>query len=377
MTALGASPESSARDTISSEWTPRNHHNPCKAVAHSSQGQLFLYLLPYITRKGEAFAQQICNHFQMPLEFSQFAYLQNLFVVTGFGGGVLCEDQRFAYNVATETGLSLEAAFYRATWFYILAALLLVVMIWIAHNLRLRVLTDRLRNLLSERLSERERITRELYDTLLQGMQGLILLFQGIAVQIPPETPLASRAETAISRAERLMVEGRDSVRELRTPNFNLPDALRGLNAEQRPSGTEYSVEVNGRERKLQLLVSDEVFKIAREAIVQAFQHASAYHVWVTLTYRRHELDLIIVDDGRDVSNDVSENGTTGRWGLSGMKGRARKLQSRLLISNRSPTGTEVRLTVPAGVAYDATMFFVAGWLRKAVNFLRRRGAER
>jgi signal transduction histidine kinase len=330
---------------------------------------------PDVTRKGEAPAHQFCKHHYMSLDTCPIALLPAAF--SSAGDAFLPEAQRSVHNVDLVLELGLGAISSQSRWFYLLVGVFLVVVLWIAHRFRLGVLTDQVHNLLAERLSERERISRGLSDTLLQGMQGLILLFQGVAAQIPSETPLASKLETALDRAERLLVEGRDSVRDLRAPNFNLPDALRSLNAEQRPPGTEYSVEVSGHERELELLVSDEFFKIAREAIVKALQHASADHVWVTLKYRPTSLALIVIDDGRDVSGDFSEDGISGRWGLSGMKSRARKLEGKLLISNRSPTGTEVRLTVPANVAYRAHVFFVVEWLRSVVDFLRRRGPRR
>jgi len=269
-------------------------------------------------------------------------------------------------------GKSLELVFHQGRWSCVLAGGFLTVVLWIAHRLRLRVLTDRVRNLLAERLSERERAARELNDTLLQGMQGLILLFQGIAVQIPLESPLASKLETAISHAEQLMIEGRDSVRGLGSSSVDLGDALRSLNAEQRLPETEYSVEVTGRERSLQLLVSDEAFRIAREAVVNAFRHASAQHVWVTLAYRCASLDLTVVDDGQGIGKTSAEKNNSGQWGLMKMRDRAHKLKSRLQILNHVPSGTEVRLSVPANVAYREYTLFGTAWLRTVGDFFRR-----
>jgi signal transduction histidine kinase len=313
----------------------------------------------------------------MSLKFCTIALPPIALSLLSFGDASIDRAQTSAQDVDSVLELSLGLASYQTRWFGLLVGTLSIIVLWAAYRLRLRVLTERLRNMLAERLSDRERITRELYDSLLQGMQGLILLFQGVAVQIPAETPLASRLEAALSRAERLMVEARDSVRDLHAPDLDLADALRGLNAEQRLSGTEYSVEVIGRERELQLLVSDEIFKIAREAIVNACQHASADHVWVTLSYSLLSLDLVVADDGRDISGDDSDGSLGGRWGVSGMKARARKLESSLLISSRLPAGTVVRLTVPASVAYRPYNFRVVERLQRVRDFLRRRGSRR
>jgi signal transduction histidine kinase len=75
-------------------------------------------------------------------------------------------------RLVSPLGKSLELVFHQGTWSCVLAGGFLTVVLWTAHRLRLRVLTDRVRNLLAERLSERERAARELNDTLLQGMQG-------------------------------------------------------------------------------------------------------------------------------------------------------------------------------------------------------------
>jgi signal transduction histidine kinase len=261
-------------------------------------------------------------------------------------------------------------------WSCLLIVIVFTIVLWTAYRIRLTRYTNRVCNMLAERLSERERKACELNDTLLQGMQGLILLFQGAVVEIPSGDPLASRLETAIGRAERLMVEARDRIRGLHAPNLDLADALRSLNAEEPLPGTEYSVKVIGRRRELQPLVSDEVFKIAREAIANAFQHASAGRVAVTLSYRLRSLYLIVADDGNDVSIDVSEDGGTCRWGYSGMKSRARKLEGTLLIANRSPMGTEVQLAVPSRVAYRARTSAMAEWLQTVRHFLERRGHQ-
>jgi signal transduction histidine kinase len=313
----------------------------------------------------------------MSLRFCTIAFPPIALSLLSFGDASIDRAQTSARDVDSLLELSLGLASYQTRWFGLLVGTLFIIVLWAAYRLRLRVLTDRSRNMLAERLSDRERITRELYDSLLQGMQGLILLFQGVAVQIPPETPLASRLESAIGRAERLMVEARDRVRDLHAPELDLADALRGLNAEQRLLGTEYSVEVIGRVRELQLLVSDEIFKIAREAIVNACQHSSAHHVWVTLSYGLLSLELVVADDGRGVGQDLAENGTNGRWGVSGMKARARKLESSLLISSRTPTGTAVLLTVPASVAYRPYNLRIVERLQRVRDFLSRRGSRR
>lgn len=168
------------------------------------------------------------------------------------------------------------------------------------------------------------------------------------------------------------MIEGRDSVRDLGSSSVDLGNALRSLNAEQRLRETDYSVQVIGQDRTLQLLVSNEVLQIACEAVVNAFRHASAHHVWVTLTYHRASLDLTVVDDGQGIGNNSVEKKNNGQWGLMKIKDRARKLRGRLQILNHVPSGTEVRLSVPANVAYREHAFLGTAWLHEVGDFFRR-----
>jgi signal transduction histidine kinase len=112
-------------------------------------------------------------------------------------------------------------------------------------------------------------------------------------------------------------------------------------------------VEVEGPPTPLDALVRDEVFRIGREALVNAFQHAGARRVEVALSYGRAELRLRVRDDGRGLGAEVLHaGGRPGHWGLPGMRERARKIGARLDIHARGESGTEVELCVPASSAY-------------------------
>ena len=104
--------------------------------------------------------------------------------------------------------LSVAPAFYQRMWFHVFCWVLAFLLIWLVYRIRLQVVTTRLRALLAERLSERERIAAELHDTLLQSVQGLILLFSGVAAQLPAESPVSDRVESAIQRAEHCWRKG-------------------------------------------------------------------------------------------------------------------------------------------------------------------------
>ncbi len=99
----------------------------------------------------------------------------------------------------------------------VVAGVLLLVGLY---QLRLRQAAARLSARLEERLAERERIARDLHDTLLQGFQGLILRFHDAMMDIPEREPARQLMETALDRADEVMAEGRDRVVSLH-PSFD------------------------------------------------------------------------------------------------------------------------------------------------------------
>jgi signal transduction histidine kinase/ligand-binding sensor domain-containing protein len=266
---------------------------------------------------------------------------------------VIAANEDMVWN---EVGDALEIrvapAFYQTLPFRIIIWALGLFTLWIAYRTRLRLATERVRDLLAERLAERERIAGELHDTLLQSVQGLILLFHGISLAIPTDNPLSEKIDTAIGRAQDLLEEGRDSVRDLRSSSFSLEEALRGLGTDFRGSASRFEVIVQGEQPELQLLVCDEVFKLAREAVRNALQHACAETVQVRLTFRNYAIELRILDNGSGMSEDLLLHGRPGHWGLLGMRERARKLRAELNINSKTGNGTSVELFVPASVAY-------------------------
>jgi signal transduction histidine kinase len=111
---------------------------------------------------------------------------------------------------------SIAPAYYQTLWFYALCALAALVMLFGLHRLRLRQVSGHIRGRLEARLAERERIARDLHDTLLQGIQGLILRFQAAADRIPPDAPARGLMEKSLDRADKLLTESRDKVKDLR-----------------------------------------------------------------------------------------------------------------------------------------------------------------
>lgn len=250
--------------------------------------------------------------------------------------------------------------FYRQPWFVTLAVALAVALLWMAYRMDMGRAAERLSDRLEERHRERERIARELHDTLLQGVNGLVLRFQAVANSMPAEAPARGRLEQALERADQVLVEGRDRVRELRSGPIEasqLPDALLLLGQElSRHAGQDFSVHVAGDTRSLLPTILDEVYRIAHEAIVNAFIHAEAKRIRADIAYTKTHFVLTIADDGRGIAAAYqTREGRPNHWGLCGMHERADRIGAVLTLGRRSPCGTEIVLKVPARKAYRRT----------------------
>lgn len=251
---------------------------------------------------------------------------------------------------------TIPPTFVQSNWFLVLVLLGLGVLLWLAYSLRVRQITARVRSGLEVRLAERERIARELHDTLLQSFQGLVLRFQAIAERIPADQPLRPIVDQALERADAALVEGRDRVRELRTAGGDLSQAFVAVAEElAAESAARFNLTVEGHARELHPMVRDEVEHIGAEAIRNAFQHARADEIEAVLTYASNELRFDLRDDGIGLPSAFASGGTPdGHYGLTGMRERASRVGGTLTISSRKQAGTEVGLSIPARAAYAA-----------------------
>ncbi|HVK69841.1 MAG TPA: two-component regulator propeller domain-containing protein [Polyangium sp.] len=253
--------------------------------------------------------------------------------------------------------LTLPPTFYQTWWFRALCGAAILAALWALYLLRLRQVRAHMQSLLEERHRERERIARELHDTLLQGIQGLTLRFQAAVEKLSAGDPVRASMEMALDRADEVVGEARARVKDLRAASEGvgeLPAAFARVGEELAQNGAvAFRVSVEGKPPSLDAIVRDEVFRIGREALLNAFHHADARRIEVELAYDDEELRLRVRDDGIGVDAELLEaGGRPGHWGLSGMHERARRIGARLDIRRRSDAGTEVELRVPAAAAY-------------------------
>jgi signal transduction histidine kinase/ligand-binding sensor domain-containing protein len=263
---------------------------------------------------------------------------------------------------------TIRPTFIQSIWFKFLVALALFALVILAYAFRVQQVTAQLQSRFDVRIAERERIARELHDTLLQGFQGLLLRFQAIANRVPAGDELRGSLDQALDRADAVLVEGRARVRELRTAAAEgdlakvIVENAHGVIEGDTPR---FQLTVEGSPQALHALVSEEVARIAEEAVRNAVQHADAKTIEAILTYGGSELRMTIRDDGLGMPQSILTTGEkAGHYGLVGMRERAQRLGGRLDVTSRERAGTEIALSVPGRAAYKdrRARFFDGLW---------------
>lgn len=274
---------------------------------------------------------------------------------------VMASNNNGVWNEAgTYIDFAIAPAYYQTAWFR--GAVLIIFVFGLAgiYQLRLRQIAQQVRGRMEERLEERERIARDLHDTLLQGVQGLILKFHAVSKQIPKDTPAYNALEKTLDHADEVLAEGRDRIQNLRVNPASLSDlpaAFRAV-AEETSLGRDatFKIVVEGRVRDLHPLVLEECYCIGREAIINALSHSEGQHVEAEITYDSRQFRLRVRDDGRGIDPEILEaGGRLGHWGLQGMHERAQKIGGQLRFWSRPETGTEIELIVPGATAYHGS----------------------
>lgn len=268
-------------------------------------------------------------------------------------------------------------AFYQTKWFYCLCALSCLVPLRFIYMMRIRQISTQVRERLEERLAERERIARDLHDTLLQSVQGLVLRFRAAVARLPRQLEAYGQLEQALDRADLVLTEGRDRVKHLRTPGLDadLPRAIESVGEEMAAQqAVHFRSTVDGTARDLDPIVHEEALFIAREALTNAFRHANAQQIEAEICYDKVELRLRIRDDGKGIDTELLKSGgRDGHWGLLGMRERAGNIRATLTIWSKPGAGTEVDLRIPANLAYRSQRRTRFRWWRRESEGATRR----
>jgi signal transduction histidine kinase/streptogramin lyase len=280
-------------------------------------------------------------------------------------------------GVWNEAGASFDfsilPAYYQTRWFQASCVASFLGLLWTLYRFRLHQIAQEFNARLEERVGERTRIARELHDTLLQSFHGLLFRFQAARNMLPRRPEEAIQVlDTAITRAEEAIAEGRGAIQGLRpepTAARNLAQLLtatgqelaggsldaRQGNARQDEMGHSpaFRVTEEGQRQTLAPILQDEVYRIARELLRNAFRHADAHQIEAEIRYDSARFRLRIRDDGKGIDLKVLEDGgRIGHWGLPGIRERAKQIGARMDLWSEAGAGTEIELSVPASVAY-------------------------
>jgi len=259
--------------------------------------------------------------------------------------------------------ISVLPPWWSSWWFRVSLAAAGLLSFWAFHTFRLRQQAYEFNMRLGERIDERTRIARELHDTLLQNFQGALFQFKAAYNQFsrsPEEAKLA--LGEAIDTAREAITEARDSIQELRATadsqgalEKRLTAAAKEIARAQNTAtdSPRFSVVVEGASQPLRIGVQDEVYRIGREVLANAFRHAHATRIEAEVQYDERLLRLRIRDDGVGIDRKVLAQGARdGHWGLPGIRERGKRIGARLEIWSEAGAGTEVELRIPAAVAY-------------------------
>jgi ligand-binding sensor domain-containing protein/signal transduction histidine kinase len=256
-----------------------------------------------------------------------------------------------------------QLPFLYQTWgFMVLASAAVLSLAIIAFRLRVRQITQEFNIRLKERVGERTRIARDFHDTTLQNFQAALMRFSAVGYLIPERPDVQEKIEGVCEQARNAITEGRDAIQGLRSSTVVANDLARaismlgeGLAADQNGQNSpEFRVSVEGKSRDLPPLVRDEVYRIAAEALRNAFRHAQAKGIGVEIRYAPRQFRLCVLDDGKGIDPAILKVGRrTGHHGLPGINERAELAGGKLCVWSQLDSGTRIELTIPASIAYS------------------------
>jgi signal transduction histidine kinase/ligand-binding sensor domain-containing protein len=268
-------------------------------------------------------------------------------------------------GVWDETGaafdFTIEPVFYQTIWFrsavFLLALILAVGVGRLLYIWRIAQTTRRLNAAFEERLAERSRISQELHDTLLQGFLGITMRLQSISNLLPSKAVEArENLEDVLEKADTVLREGRRAIWNVHPSGVKEHDLVRAFTLVVEELNdfypTDFILTTEGESVPLHPLVRDDVYRIGREALTNAFRHAKATKIELGIEYSAKRLRVFIRDNGRGINPDYLSAGRAGHLGLSGMRDNAEKIGAELKIRSREQCGTEVELLVPHQIAF-------------------------
>ncbi|SNT36466.1 Signal transduction histidine kinase [Granulicella rosea] len=255
--------------------------------------------------------------------------------------------------------LTIRPEFYQTLWFRALVAVLALTLLYALYLARIGYVTGQLRERLQVRAGERLRIARELHDTLLQSIHGLMLRVHFATDTLPEDDAVRSSLQHALKSADSLILEGRRRVQDLREEipeegelTVRIVKVAEELELEKLCS---FRLVEEGSPRKLQPEIQSELCRIAREALRNARYHSQASVVEVKLIYEAAQFLMKCCDNGVGMPPSIVATGNRpGHWGLASMRERTNVIGGQLQVWSSAESGTEVIVKLPARKVYEA-----------------------
>jgi len=281
-------------------------------------------------------------------------------------------------ELVTPLLITITPAFYQTRWFYAICTLTVLVLLYLLYLLRVRHVTNGLKERMKERSGERLRIARELHDTLLQSVHGLMLRVHFATEALPTDEPARESLHLALSRADEVMLEGRRRVQDLREEVPECAElALQIARVAEEldiQKSMNFKIIEDGQRKELDPFVQRELYSIAREALTNTVYHSKAASAEISLIYANSYFFMKCCDTGIGLESSILTNGQRiGHWGLVGMRERASAIQGKIQLWSSPGTGTEIEIRVPARRAYRFPNTRMA-WLQRLLQL--RRDAE-
>jgi ligand-binding sensor domain-containing protein/signal transduction histidine kinase len=254
-------------------------------------------------------------------------------------------------GVWNQTGASfafiLAPHFYQTAWFFGLCGLAMALAAWTFHRQRMK----RARAQFALILAERNRIARDLHDTLAQGFAGIAFQLEAVATKLTEAPAQATQhLNVALQMVRHSLAEARRSVLNLRSAALETGELGRALAETARQMTADKTVDVelvlNGSIRPISATLENHLLRIGQEAITNALKYARAGKIQIQVDYREAALMLRIRDDGRGFNPAATQDNQEPHFGLLGMRERAKQMGATLSIRSHADQGTEVAVEV-------------------------------
>ncbi|MFD6359772.1 sensor histidine kinase [Streptomyces roseolus] len=203
-------------------------------------------------------------------------------------------------------------------------------------------------------LAERERLAREIHDTLAQGLSSIQLLLRAAERALPEGSPAAGHIDRARRAAQENLAEARRFVRALAPPDLERGSLAAALERLCEPgAGPRVRFSVSGTPVELPTPYEVALLRIAQSALGNTVRHASASRAEITLSFMDASVTLDVVDDGRGFDPASVRPSSDGGFGLPAMRSRAESLGGTFTVESGPDQGTAVAvsLPLPAGAA--------------------------